>query len=211
MQRRLAGHCNDFGPSRWVVLASGPSLTVEDVTAVKGRALVCCVNNTHELAPWANVLYASDQGWWRRYYKDTKQFEGEKLTCGHTEKAVPFADVERVPHISGEGYGLATGLPFYTGQNSGHAAINIVRALYGATSIALLGFDFQRTNGEVHYFGLHHGMTNPGPGFPRWAKHMATLAKDAKAQGVQIVNCSRETALTCFDRMTINEWLERNA
>jgi hypothetical protein len=44
-----------------VCLGTGPSLTAEDVEAVRGRAKVIAINNAHALAPWADVLYACVQ------------------------------------------------------------------------------------------------------------------------------------------------------
>jgi hypothetical protein len=36
---------------------------------------------------------------------------------------------------------------------------------------------------------------------------MERTAKDIERMGVEVVNLSRETALTCFPRMTVEQWL----
>lgn len=189
----------------WVVIATGPSLIQQDVEACRGEH-VCVVNNAHELAPWADAMYASDLQWWHRHHKSTAAFQGIKYTCKQ-HRRVPFFDVVEVAHRLSSG--LTIHPPIYTGKNSGHAAINLVTTL-GATDIALLGFDFQKTNGLHHYFGSHrNGLLNPS--FSRhWFDGMKALAEDAKKLGIRITNCSRQTALTCFERVTIDEWLGSN-
>src|SRR5262252_1496021 len=48
-----------------VCLASGPSLTREDVEHVRDRAsAIIAVNDTYKYAPFATALIASDAGWW---------------------------------------------------------------------------------------------------------------------------------------------------
>src|SRR3546814_7286157 len=49
-------------------IASGPSLTAEDCESIRTAGLPAIVtNNTWQLAPWADVLYAGDYQWWKRY------------------------------------------------------------------------------------------------------------------------------------------------
>lgn len=192
--------------ARWVIAASGPSLVSPDLDAVRGRVKLCVVNNAHRLAPWADVLYAGDHQWWRKYHKETLNFGGRILTVNHSAGILPKDDrIERIPHRTGNW--LTGELPFCTGKNSGHAAICLIHALYGATDIALIGYDFQHTNGLHHFFGPHEGLVNP-VNFPVWARDMAALAKSCKKWGVRVVNCTRETALDCWPRMTFGDWLE---
>lgn len=62
----------------------------------------------------------------------------------------------------------------------------------------MLGYDCQRTGGKVHWHGDHpKGLGNAGS-MPKWPQQFAKLK--AAMAGVEIINCSRETALTCFTR-----------
>lgn len=200
----------------WVVIAGGPSLTLEDVEACKGRAYVCVVNNAHELAPWAHALYAADHQWWRTYHKRTLHFEGEKFSQADCKTLREMGDIT---HVQGRNVnarrgsgGLAETLPIINGRNSGHAAINLVHVLFGAQTIGLLGFDMQRTFGRSHWHGDHVGTLAAGVpqagNFGRWIEAFRNLADDAKGR-CHIVNCSRETALKCFPRMSIEDFLRR--
>ena len=93
------------------------------------------------------------------------------------------------------------------GMNSGYQAINLAYHL-GAKEIFLLGYDMQRTGGQSHFHGDHpKGWANGGD-YSDWCKRLAELAADLRVEGVRVVNCSRETALECFDRSTIDETIK---
>lgn len=87
-----------------------------------------------------------------------------------------------------------------TGGNSGYQAINL-SVQFGANRILLLGFDMTIARG-IHWHGRHpDGMCNPSEGGCRtWRKTFAAAIPDLRALGVTVINCSRETALTCFPR-----------
>lgn len=89
-------------------------------------------------------------------------------------------------------------------MNSGYQAINLAYHI-GAKEIFLLGYDMQRTGGLNHWHPDHpKGWANGGD-YADWRKRLAELSADLTSAGVKVVNCSRETALTCFDRSTIFE------
>lgn len=95
-----------------------------------------------------------------------------------------------------------------TGQNSGYQAIGLAY-LWGARRILLLGYDFKIHGGRRHWHPDHPGnMGNVGGNLAQWAVSMGELADDLKKEGVEVVNCSRVTALRCFPRSTITEQLE---
>lgn len=67
----------------------------------------------------------------------------------------------------------------------------------------LLGFDMQRTGGKSHWFGDHPaGMNVPSP-YDVWRGKFTALAADLALEGVEVLNCSRETALETFRRMDL--------
>lgn len=83
------------------------------------------------------------------------------------------------------------------GGNSGFQAVNLAYIM-GARTIILLGFDMFGT----HYFGRHPKCLNQHSPFKEFIKSFETITKD-----VEIINCSRQTALTCFPIMTIESVL----
>lgn len=147
------------------------------------------------------MLYACDWYWWKEYGAEAARVvAGEHWTCSTKAR-----DEFRKLWIQGDqaNRGLSKHEDrITTGMNSGYQAIGLAH-LWGARRIVLLGFDFQRTGGKAHWHADHpRGMSNGG-NFPVWATQMAQLADDLKATGVDVVNCSRATALKCFPRTSL--------
>lgn len=92
------------------------------------------------------------------------------------------------------------------GGNSGYQAVHLA-ATFGASRIALIGFDMQRTGGKEHWHGKHEGRLPNGVGFPRWIKAFQALSQDLHRMGVEVVNCTPTTALKCFHMSTLEEFL----
>jgi hypothetical protein len=97
----------------------------------------------------------------------------------------------------------------HSGGNSGHQAINLAY-LFGAARIVLLGFDMQeRDPARSHYFGEHPYHRKPlHRGYSRWRDALGDLGADLAAEGVEVVNATRDTALTCFPCVPLEnvEW-----
>lgn len=90
-----------------------------------------------------------------------------------------------------------------TAGNSGAGAILLAEQL-GADQIILLGFDCQHTGGMAHWHGDHPPeLANAGV----WRKWPAQFERVASAIRADVVNCSRETALTVFRRGRLEDYL----
>jgi hypothetical protein len=192
--------------STLVCLGSGPSLAREDVDYCRGRARVIAIKNTVELAPWADVLYgcgvdACGQTWWNR--------EGHRLAFGGLRYTLDDT-AQRWASVLGlcserEG-GLTTDRSkLRSGHHSGFQAINLAVHL-GARRIVLLGYDMQPSNGKDHYFGAHP-YENELP-YRLFLMHFPTIVEPLRELGIEVVNCSRETALTIFPRQPLREVLQ---
>lgn len=196
--------------SRWVICASGPSMLHVDLAHLRRFRSwrVMAVNNTWELVPWANVLYAGDLQWWERYWDKAQTFEGERWTCDAF--AAQRYKLRRV--TVREGYGLcrAPGC-VNSGGNSGYQAVNLAWH-FGARKIVLLGFDMHRSNGG-HWHGEHIGMDGkdmlsaPPSHISIWRNRFDAMAQDMAANGVSVVNATEGSALECFPRAPMSEAL----
>ena len=178
-----------------VCLGTGPSLTRADVTRVQGQRVIA-INNAYQLAPWADVLYACDAKWWR-WHQGAREFLGRKYTLAPGIREYPEVEALRNTGTTGletDPSGLRTG------HNSGFQTIGLAIHL-GARRIVLLGYDMQ---GD-HYFGSHPDGTKPP--FNRCLAAFATLAEPLAQLGVEVLNCSRTTALNCFPRVSLEEAL----
>lgn len=197
-----------------VILASGPSMTQEDADAVhewrnadpETRAVIV-VNTTFRLAPWADILSTNDDDWLDHHLPEIRESFLGAIHCAHPG----YRDTTGVEHVpfDKDATGLASAKPGHIawGMNSGASAISLAHFM-GAQRIILLGFDQQWTGDMPRWHGRHPGnLQNQKPGFHRWAKWFVQAAIDADALGVEIINCSRATSLTCFRRMDLSEAL----
>jgi hypothetical protein len=182
-----------------VCLATGPSLTADDVDYCRSRARVIAVNNAWQLAPWADALVASDAKWWRHH---RPSFDGFKysLQPGASQFGAQVLDNTGETGIET----LPTGIR--TGMNSGAAAINIA-VHFGASRILLLGYDMGHDGLPSHFFGEHpQGLRASSP-YGSFIEKFNTMVEPLLALGVAVVNCSRKTRLMCFERLPLHEAL----
>ena len=185
-----------------VCLGGGPSLTQADVDYCRGRDVhVIAVNDAYRLAPWADVLYACDSKWWG-WHKGVRTFAGRKYSLQAASSIWPGVQV--LKNTGESGLELApTGLK--TGRNSGYQAMNLAVHL-GAARILLLGYDMRcGPGGQTHWFGRHPNQSEPPVAL--FLQRFPSIVAPLKALGIAVVNCSRETALTLWPCLPIDEAL----
>lgn len=192
----------------FVIVASGPSLTQEDVDFVRGKARVIAINESFRMAPWADALYCCDARMWKWLHADRKRygnvhaFTGLKFAL--TKDSAKWPNVRVLQNTGPAGLEpKPNGLR--TGRNSGYQAINLAVHL-GAQRVLLLGYDMQRTGGKEHWHEDHPNRTRSP--YPQFRQSFAKIVEPLKAAGVEVINCSRETALECFPRMCIQDALK---
>lgn len=132
-------------------------------------------------------------------------FKGISYTIKCNEEADRNPSIEfnliRVPAEHGASLAkdkIHYGIP--GGGNSGYQAVNLAYIL-GAKTILLLGFDMFGT----HYFGKHPKELDIASPFGSFIESFETI--DVKKLDIEIINCSRSTALACFPRKTIDSVL----
>ena len=193
---------------RWVgstivCVASGPSLTEDDLETVRrwrdeapANRRVIVVNATFRRAPWADALYFGDLPFWNHYGAEVERtFTGELWTCCRQIDGAHLVD-------AADESGLSTRPGrIHRGGNSGYQAVNLAFMLGPPALIVLLGYDMQLgPKGETHHHGRHSGLSNPTAETLReWARRFIQLGADLRAQGVEVVNATRRTAITCFE------------
>jgi hypothetical protein len=191
-----ADHWVDRWKGRTVVcIASGPSLTEDDCEAARQSGHPAIVTNTtFKRCLWADVLFAFDGAWLKCYRTEFQEtFEGEVVTYSQLGKMLGAQPLHSQPWFRNFG-------------NSGVNAISLAVAT-GAKRVVMLGYDCQRTDGKVHWHGDHPRPLGNAGSMVKWPKHFERVAKYAKEKGVEVVNASRQTALTCFPRMMLEDAL----
>lgn len=196
------------------VVATGPSLTASDADLLARRRKsgtddfrVLAVNDAYRLLPDADLLYACDEKWWRAH-DGVRHFAGERWTQS-TNRGLECAArfglrvVESVPGArpSDDPARIAQG------HNSGFQAVNLA-VLAGASRIILVGFDMNSPGGRKHFFGDHVGESlNVAPAFHLFIQAFNAAAPVYAARGIEIVNASRSSALSCFPRLDLERVL----
>ncbi|TNE75541.1 MAG: hypothetical protein EP334_10005 [Gammaproteobacteria bacterium] len=107
---------------------------------------------------------------------------------------------------SADGKGLSDDpAVIHQGANSGYQAINLAYH-FGARTILLLGFDMQGVG--THWFGKHDAPgLSAGTDYATLVNAFRTIKPER--HGIEIINCSRRTALDCFPRMDLHEALQQ--
>lgn len=186
-----------------ICIASGPSLTKEDVEFCFQMGKVYVVNDCHKLAPWADVLYSGDREWWQ-YYNGVPEFKGDKYTCDpHAANAFGINLVNLMHH---EAFYLGDNT-IASGKNSGFQAMNLA-ALHGYTKIILLGYDMSASaDGRRHWFGDHPNKIIRNSNYNDWLKHFRIAAPLIKSLGIDVINCTTDSAIDCFPKMPLKDAL----
>jgi hypothetical protein len=188
-----------------VILASGPSLTEAQVaqtvpTAADAPVRVIATNSTAlSLGKHADVVYASDILWWKTNYRAIDAKRAWTCDRGAAER-YGLNWVKGVNRL-----GLSKERWIHTNGNSGASAINLAY-LFGARRILLLGFDMKLgPKGEKHHHPDHPSPMVQSQTFDDWIHKFDFLARDLKAAGCEVINCTVDTALTCFPRSTVEK------
>lgn len=154
------------------------------------------------------MLYACDGRWWDHHIGAVRAgFRGGMLWT-QDRKAAKAYGLRYVP--AGNDLSLSLNpLRINTGGNSGFQALNIAINA-GASRVVLLGFDMQPgPNGEPHWHGSHEkGLNNPGQvQFAHWRQAFNSAARQLRNMAVEVINCSRRTALEAFPRGRLEDVL----
>lgn len=192
-----------------IILGGGSSLTPDDVAFCRGKGRVIAIKEAHQLAPWADCLFAADGKWWR-HFKGVPSFDGLKYAIEQSPDQPPtnwtlWPDVQVLRNTGTEGLETdPTGLR--TGYNSGYQSVNLAYHLAGATRIVLLGFDmWTGPSGQQNWFG-DHPLHTKSP-YPIFLQAFKSLEAPLKAAGVSVVNASRFTILDSFPRVNLEDVL----
>lgn len=156
--------------------------------------------------PWADIGYACDLAWWRRYHDRVRQ--DIKLT-------VDKAAAKRYPSLGL--VGLRKGCDRLElmklgtvgwGGNSGFQCLNLA-VQFQASKIIMVGFDMTVAHG-VHWHGKHPvGMNNPTEkNAERWRRCIDAAADVIAELGIRVINASPISALVKYDKMGLLEALD---
>lgn len=192
-------------PREWegqtaVCIATGPSLTQEDVDYVRDKAKVIAISDALLLAPWADVAYSCDAKWWRHPSKRfALKWPGLKVGL-HTN--IEFEQVHVLQYSKSDGFDERP-THLATGHNSGYQALHLA-VHFGASTIILLGYDMGHDEGEKsHFFGSHPDALETKSPYKKFRRAFDTLKEPLDSLGVHVVNCTRRSKLETFPQLPL--------
>lgn len=189
---------------RCFVICGGESVKAQKPLIAQITWRIVAVKHAVLLRPDADVLFFAGERPAEIAPPLLKVFRGEHIVVRGRGHQV-FPDHAKRVWRTATHERLSAEPTMVAGFDAGTSAINLA-VLFGATEIVLLGFDMvggRWFNGEVRHF-------LPNPPESDFQRHMSVLpsiAEDAKAKGIRIVNCSPISRVTCFERQPLEAML----
>jgi len=153
-------------------------------------------------------LYSTDFRWFKVHIADlARDYDGKLWTQSIAWPKENPPEAWGITCLTGDtskpGFATDPGV-IHCGQNSGFAACNLAYHLGGrGCRIILLGFDMMMDGDKRHWFGAHPAGLEVQSNYANFMRNFATI--DQKALDVEIWNCSRRTALTCFPHYNLDD------
>lgn len=192
---------------RYFIVGGGPSLIGFDFRLLDNKKVIA-VNKSFLELPNAEVLYFSDARfyhWMREFHnKEFSEFKGRKITAALKKYFPTSNDLEFYKFTGTAGIDMRHGC-LRSNNNSGAAALNLAAQL-GAKEIVLLGFDMKFDGNKSHY---HDGypIKNRERLFDNMLKYFDSMAEALRDLDIQIFNTSMSSAITCFPKAPIGDFL----
>jgi hypothetical protein len=129
-----------------------------------------------------------DAAWWREYIAEVERdFQGERW--GYVRVPAEYNVIATKGALYPTGWG-----------NSGSFAVSLA-VVTAPMKIILLGYDCGvGRDGAKHWHADYPERMGNAHSIKRWPYQFGLVGKYAEQHGIRAVNCSRATALTCFER-----------
>jgi hypothetical protein len=196
----MSSHADWKGRTVFLV-GGGPSLRDFDFDRLRGLGIVVAINEALRVLPFADAVLSIDTKWWNRRFGLVRSFEGERIAIVPDDYVIRHRRATRLYRVPATGISPLPGA-VHTGENSGYAALGLA-IMRRAKRIYLLGYDMT----EPGHF--HHGYTwqtrYGAADYPRWSAMFGTLAVEAAARRIAVINCNPNSAIRCFPFQPLDE------
>jgi len=185
-------------------MATGPSLTAEQVEAVRRSGVRSIAINDLGLpqrspnAAWADIWYAADWKFWEFYQQEALDSACLRVSAKALDVQLGRAHLHLNTKDGGKGDAHAT-----SGGHSGFQALQIAMFL-GASTILLIGYDCKPKGDKTNYFGRKPRELHKGSHYESWPKCYEKLKV---SEGVEIVNATPGSAIKAFPFRDISQCL----
>jgi hypothetical protein len=211
-----------------VCIGGGPSVTkeaLELIGAARARDAirVIAVNDAYLVAPWADVCYFADERWWKWHTEGSLAKHWPWVRFSQEQVKQAFADFSGIK-VSIEPTGLLIKDPavmmmhstgpdgleesprgLRTGSNGGYQAINLA-VLAGGNPVLLIGYDMRFPHGKSHSHN-GHPVRHTEDMYVRNVHKFRTMVPTLKKLGVEVINCTPESAVDAFPQGDLASFL----
>lgn len=190
---------------RCFILCGGESINQQRKPIAKLRGRIIAVKHAVLLRPDADVMFFTAEPWdslpllpkFKGTYAVSRRGKDVSVFPDYVKWVTRTKDHDRLSDLPGQ----------VGGYDAGSSAIHLAYQL-GATEIVLLGFDMTGGRWFVKSGEWKHPMPRiPEDHFRRHMGPLKSLAKDAKAKGIRIVNCSPISRVDAFERQPLETFL----
>lgn len=197
-----------------VLLASGPSLTRQDIEWIRplharGDIAVFGLNDVYKWCDFLDVLYFCDPRWLASNLSVLEYTSGELWTQDVNVRTKHPAKIKRCAGSSGNGICKAKN-KIHFGGNSGFQLLNLAWH-FGIREFYLLGYNMgQNAKGAKpqHFFGHHPKPLNQSDNYKSFVSSFRAIDKETRDT---ITNCTYPTGLTgVFEQKPLKEALPHN-
>ena len=211
---------NDFRFYPVVIVGGGYSLTDQQCNFVANRRAangcrVIVVNNAYRKVPNADILYAADFAWWKGHHgvRAHDGLPGVAAVCPDIAKYSCEAACIR-PYgttiakiVPGRGIAPVGSTDIQRGSGGGFQATGLALS-FGARKVILIGMDCKPgPKGEKHWHPDHPAPCGQAQPFSTWSDEFTSLAGPAAQRGLDIVDCSLDSAIRMLRKSTIEKEL----
>lgn len=193
------------GYTECFIVAGGPSLKGFDWSLLDGK-FVIAINRSYEVLPNAQIIYFTDDDWWKTHKEKLLQHAGAKYKGSLPNKFIKHPQVKEYT-LSGPHHLDMTPGHLRHGHNSTYAAVNLAVQL-GFKKIYLLGVDMkwgQKGNKATSHWHDGHRRTDPESVYKKMMECFATMATPLKTHKVEVINLNPDSGLTVFPKQSPKE------
>lgn len=181
------------------IVGGGPSLKGLDWNRLRGKYLVA-INRAFQTLPFARFIYFSDARFFHWHAEALRVHTGLKITG---DPSIKDWHVHNMKFTGLEGLELERG-GLRTGNNSGHAAINLAVHLR-PKRIILLGYDMAYSGAQTHW---HDGYPVAPGAIHKMLPYFETMLPVLAQLNIDVVNANPDSAIQCFRKESLNNVLQ---
>lgn len=190
------------------IIGGGPSLKTFDFSLLDNKITIA-LNTAYKSLKHPTAIYWADQDWVARHLEHVSKINcfkfTSKINCDAyiTQNISSFAN--SIVLRKEKDYGFSIDLNNVSGNNSGAQALNLV-ANMKPYRIILLGYDMRFKDGHSHF---HEGyeINNCTVYKELFIPSINIMAPIIQKMGIEVINCSAISELTCFKKDNIEKYL----